>query len=185
MSLPRDSRKWEASVVADPCEMVDPVERQRVMPGQAPIAREGKASGPGEPPLAMAGLGEEGAAMLTSDCRSDTGSNRVSTFAVFSLFYQLRLLGCWPAVPREALLRLGRDLVQMGKSKQRWGDGGMWLDAGSAKRDTAAAQRNGSEIRATDCWFQKICGGHQPRNERYGASCNRRCKTERVVVLDW
>ncbi len=170
-------------MVADPCEMVDPVERQRVMPGQAPIAREGKASGPGEPPLAMAGLGEEGAAMLTSDCRSDTGSNRVSTFAVFSLFYQLRLLGCSPAVSREALLRLGRDLVQTGKSKQRWGDGGMWLDAGSAKERHGSNPAQRLRNRATDCWFQKIYGGHQPRNERYGASCNRRRKTERAVVF--
>ncbi len=94
MSLPRDSRKWEASVVADPCETVDPVERQRVMPGQAPIAREGKASGPGELPLAMAGLGEKGAAMLTSVCRSDAGSsNQVATVCGVLFVFSVTAVG--------------------------------------------------------------------------------------------
>ena len=93
MSLPRDSRKWEASVVADPCEMVDPVERQRVIPGQAPIAREGKASGPGELPLAMAGLGEKGAAMLSSDCRSGAGSNKVSTVCGVLFVFSVTAVG--------------------------------------------------------------------------------------------
>ncbi len=51
-------------MVADPCEMVDPAERQRDMAGLGPIARVGRASGPGELALAMAGLGE-GAAMLS------------------------------------------------------------------------------------------------------------------------
>ena len=55
----------EASVVADPCEMVEPVEKQRAMPGWAPRAGRGRESAAGEALREMAGLDD--AAILTSE----------------------------------------------------------------------------------------------------------------------
>jgi hypothetical protein len=51
-------------VVADPCDMVDPVEKQRDMPGDGPRAGLGRASGAGEELRGTADLGED-AAILT------------------------------------------------------------------------------------------------------------------------
>lgn len=48
LAAPSDSRGREPSVVADPCEPSEVVERQRDSSGQAPIARVGAISGDGE-----------------------------------------------------------------------------------------------------------------------------------------
>jgi hypothetical protein len=74
MSLPRDSRKWEASVVAEPWDMVEPVERQRDMPA-APRAGLGRESGAGEPLRGMAGW-VEGAAISDVGHRLDAEQRR-------------------------------------------------------------------------------------------------------------
>jgi hypothetical protein len=48
MSLPSDSRMWLASVVADPCDADDAVDRHRSMLFREPIAGIGGLSGEGD-----------------------------------------------------------------------------------------------------------------------------------------
>jgi len=64
MSLPRDSRMWLASVVADPCEADEAVDRQRSIVLRLPRAGNGELSGVGDSHLSVGGGTSEVSAMF-------------------------------------------------------------------------------------------------------------------------
>lgn len=77
MSLPSDSRTWLASVVADPWDADDAVDRQRSMAFRGPMAGVGELSGEGDSHLKVGGRASEVSAMVGIRLVWTTGQLRV------------------------------------------------------------------------------------------------------------